>query len=479
MSILTFKFGGTSMGSAEIIKGASQIIIDSAGQGHQVLTVVSAMTGVTNQLLDSAHAAARGDAAIYLQATAALRDRHHEAARALVQNGQAQEALLAEIHRLIDGFQDLCRSVAILGELTPRGLDAIVSIGERLSARLMAAHLQDCGYAAVPIDATRLIVTGNTFQSAVPQMDKTTARVRQQILPLLKSGVLPIVTGFIGATEEGVTTTLGRGGSDYSAGILAACVDADELWVWTDVDGVMTTDPRLVSSASVIPVLSYREVGELAFFGAKVLHPKTILPVMDRGMPILVRNTFNPTHPGTRIQPEAEITDYVIKAITIVQDVHLITVAGRGMVGVPGIAGRTFSAVARENVNLLVISQSSSEQSMCFIVPDRDSGRAVEAIKAELAREIERQDVDNVWAQENIEIITIVGAGLRETPGIAARVFGVLAEEQINVIVITQGSSDTSLSIAVDSADAKRAVQALHRLVVGNGNGQGVRAPAR
>ncbi|MBN2470522.1 MAG: aspartate kinase [Anaerolineae bacterium] len=471
MSVLTFKFGGTSMGSAEIIKGASQIIIDSASQGHQVLTVVSAMTGVTNQLLDSAYAAARGDTAVYLQATAALRDRHHEAARALVHNAQAQEALLAEIHRLIDGFQDLCRSVAILGELTNRGLDAIVSIGERLSARLMAAHLQDRGYAAVPMDATRLIVTGNTFQNAVPQMDKTAARVRQQILPLLKSGVLPIVTGFIGATEEGVTTTLGRGGSDYSAGILAACVEADELWVWTDVDGVMTTDPRLVPAASVIPVLSYREVGELAFFGAKVLHPKTILPVMDRGMPILVRNTFNPTHPGTRIQPEAEITDYVIKAITIIQDVHLITVAGRGMVGVPGIAGRTFSAVARENVNLLVISQSSSEQSMCFIVPDRDSARAVEAIKSELAREIERQDVDDVWAQENIEIITIVGAGLRETPGIAARVFGVLAEEQINVIVITQGSSDTSLSIAVDSADAKRAVQALHRLVVGNGNG--------
>ena len=471
MSVLTFKFGGTSMGSAEIIKGASQIVIDSAAEGHQVLTVVSAMTGVTNQLLQSAHAAANGDSATYLKATATLRDRHHETARALVQNPQAQEALLAELHRLIDGFQDLCRSVAILGELTNRGLDAIVSIGERLSARLMAAHLQDRGYAALPIDATKLVVTGNTFQNAVPYMDKTAERVRQQVLPLLKSGVLPIVTGFIGATEDGVTTTLGRGGSDYSAGILAASVEADELWIWTDVDGVMTTDPRLVPEASVIPVLSYREVGELAFFGAKVLHPKTILPVMDQAMPILVRNTFNPTHPGTRIQPEPEITSHIAKAITIIPDVHLITVAGRGMVGVPGIAGRTFSAVARENVNLLVISQSSSEQSMCFIVQDKDSARAVNAIKSELARELERQDVDDVWAQENIEVITIVGAGMRETPGVAARVFGVLAEEQINVIVITQGSSDTSLSIAVDSADAKRAVQALHRLVAGNGNG--------
>ncbi len=473
MSLLVFKFGGTSMGNAAIIRGAAQIVIESAEAGHQVLTVVSAMNGVTNQLLTSAHAAAAGDKPVYLQATAELRDRHHEAARQLVSPGPAQEALLAELHRLIDEFQDLCRSVAILGELTNRGLDAIVSIGERLSARLLAAHIQDRGYASLPIDASKLIVTGSTYQNAVPLMDQTRERTRKQLLPLLKAGVLPVVTGFIGATEEGVTTTLGRGGSDYSAGILAGCLDADELWIWTDVDGVMTTDPRLVPTASVIPVLSYREVGELAFFGAKVLHPKTILPIMDHSMPIRVRNTFNPAHPGTLIRPEPEISGTVAKAITIIPDVHLITVAGRGMIGVPGIAGRTFSAVARENVNLLVISQSSSEQSMCFIVPDKDSARAVKAIKEELAREIERQDVDRVWAQEDIEIITIVGAGMRETPGVAARVFGVLAEERINVIVITQGSSDASLAITVKSGDAKRAVQALHRLVAGNGNGNG------
>jgi aspartokinase/homoserine dehydrogenase 1 len=470
MSILTFKFGGTSMGSARIIKGVAEIILSSHAEGHQILTVVSAMTGVTNTLLDAAHSAAEGDANIYIKATAALRDRHHETARDLVKNPEAQEALLAEIHRLIDEFQDLCRSVSILGELTNRGLDAIVSIGERLSARLLAAHLQERGAAAVPIDATSLIVTGNTFQNAVPYMDKTRARVQRQVLPLLKGDILPVVTGFIGATENGITTTLGRGGSDYSAGILASCVDSDELWIWTDVDGVMTTDPRLVPDARVIPVLSYREVGELAFFGAKVLHPKTILPVMDRGTPLLVRNTFNPEHPGTRIQPEARITNDIAKAITIIPDVHLITVAGRGMVGVPGIAGRTFSAVAREDVNLLVISQSSSEQSFCFIVRDKDSARAVDAIKVELAKELQRQDVDRVWAQENIEVITIVGAGMRETPGVAARIFGVLADEQINVIVITQGSSDTSISIAVDSKDAKRAVQALHKLVAVNGS---------
>ncbi len=468
MAVLTFKFGGTSMGDAAIIRDAAQIVLDAAAEGHQILTVVSAMTGVTNTLLGAAHAAAAGGTDVYLKATAELRDRHHETARQLVSNGAAQEALLAELHRLIDDFQDLCRSVAVLGELTNRGLDAIISIGERLSVRLMAAHLQDRGAASLPFDATTLLVTDDTFQNAAPLMDQTRARVQTHVLPKLKAGILPVVTGFIGATERGITTTLGRGGSDYSAAIFAACIDADELWIWTDVDGVMTTDPRLVPDARVIPVLSYKEVGELAFFGAKVLHPRTILPVMDRGMPIRVRNTFNPSHPGTRIQPEPRLTKGVAKAITIIGDVHLITVAGRGMMGVPGIAGRTFNAVARENVNLLVISQASSEQSFCFIVRDTDSARAVRAIQRELALELERRDVDRVWAQENVVIITVVGAGMSTTPGVAARIFGGLAEAGVNVLLIAQGGSESSITLVVDARDDERAVRALHALVVNN-----------
>ncbi len=470
MSVLTFKFGGTSMGDADIIKGVAQIILDAQAEGHQVLTVVSAMTGVTNTLLNAARAAAEGKTEIYIKATADLRDRHHETARELVQDAAAQEALLAELHRLIDDFQDLCRSIAVLGEVTNRGLDAVSSIGERLSARLLAAHLQERGAAALPVDATTLIVTDDTFQNAAPLMELTRARVQEQIVPRLKAGILPVVTGFIGATENGITTTLGRGGSDYSAAILADCVDADELWIWTDVDGVMTTDPRLVPDARVIPTLSYREVGELAFFGAKVLHPRTILPVMERGMPIRVRNTFNPTHPGTLIQPEPRLTEGTAKAITIIRDVHLITVAGRGMMGVPGIAGRTFTAVARESVNLLVISQSSSEQSFCFIVPDSDSARAVAAIREELALELERRDVDRVWVQEDVVIITVVGAGMRSTPGVAARIFGVLADAGVNVTVIAQGSSESSISLVIDSSDDEAAVRALHTLVANNGD---------
>jgi len=469
MAILTFKFGGTSVGSVEAIQRVAQIILDAVAQGHHVLTVVSAMSGVTNTLLNAARAAAAGDTDAYVEATTKLRDHHHETARALVAHSEAREALLAELHRLIDEFQNLCRSIDVLGEVTPRGMDAVASIGERLSARIVAAHLQQRGAAALALDANGLIVTDATFMNAVPLMDKTRARVQEKLVPRLKSGILPIVTGFIGGTEHGVTTTLGRGGSDYSAAILADCVDADELWIWTDVDGVMTTDPRLVPDARVIPVLSYREVGELAFFGAKVLHPKTVLPVIERGMPILVRNTFNPAHPGTRIQPESQRAAGVIKAITIIPDVHLITVAGRGMMGVPGIAGRTFSAVARGNVNVLVISQSSSEQSFCFIVRSQDSATAVAAIRAELAQELERQDIDRVWVQENVEIVTVVGAGMRETPGVAARIFGALAEHNINVLVISQGSSEASISLVVASQDAKETVRALHALTTNGG----------
>ncbi|MBN1963030.1 MAG: aspartate kinase [Anaerolineae bacterium] len=471
MAVLAFKFGGTSMGSAAIIAEVGRIVTEYAEQSNQVLTVVSAMSGVTNLLLGAAHSAAAGDTNAYIKATNELRDRHHETARALVTQLDAQSALLIELHRLIDSFQELCRSIAVLGELTPRGLDAVTSIGERLSARLLAAHLQERGAMALPVDATTLVVTDDRFQNAVPLMDKTRANVQKHLVPRMKAGILPVVTGFIGATEQGITTTLGRGGSDYSAAIFAACADADELWIWTDVDGVMTTDPRLAPDARVIPVLSYREIGELAFFGAKVLHPKTILPVMDRGMPILVRNTFNPTHPGTRIQPEPQRTPGTAKAITIIRDVHLVTVAGRGMIGVPGIAGRAFSACARVGVSLLVISQSSSEQSFCFLVRDTDSNRAVAAIEEELARELARKDVDSVTIEPDVVIITVVGAGMRETPGVAARVFGVLAEAGVNVIVIAQGSSEANISLVIAEKDDEAAVQALHTLVARNNGG--------
>jgi aspartate kinase len=297
-------------------------------------------------------------------------------------------------------------------------------------------------------------------------MDDTTRRVQEYLVPFLESGSLPVVTGYIGATRDGIITTLGRGASDFSGAILGAAVNTDELWIFTDVDGIMTTDPRVVPTARVIPVLSYGEVGELAYFGAKVLHTKTVQPMIDRGAPIRVRNTFNPTHQGTLIQPQSEITEGAIKAVTLIKDVSLISVEGRGMVGVPGIAGRTFMAIARVGVSMLLISQSSSEQSFCFIVPESSTNRALDAIRKELRVELERRDVDRVWAREDIEIITTVGAGMRGMPGVAARVCGALAERGINILVIAQGSSEYSISLVVHSDEAQEAVKALHNLII-------------
>jgi aspartate kinase len=304
---------------------------------------------------------------------------------------------------------------------------------------------------------------------AAPLLDLTRDRVAARLIPLLDKGLVPVVTGFIGATEDGVTTTLGRGGSDYSAAILGAALDADEVWIWTDVDGVMSADPRIVPDARVIPVLSYSEVGELAYFGAKVLHPKTIGPVVERGTPLWVKNTFNPTCPGTRIDREPQSTPGTVKAITAIEGLSMVTVEGRGMMGVPGIAARTFAAVASQGASVLMISQASSEQSISFVIPTHAVSPVVAAVEEEMALELSRRDIDRVWAQDDVVIVTAVGAGIRGTPGVAARVFGALAKRDINVVAIAQGSSECSISMVVAAAQAQEAVQQLHEEVIANG----------
>jgi aspartokinase/homoserine dehydrogenase 1 len=293
------------------------------------------------------------------------------------------------------------------------------------------------------------------------------------LVPLMAEGCVPVVTGFIGATETGITTTLGRGGSDYSAAILGAALDADEVWTWTDVDGVMTTDPRIAPDARVIPVLSYSEVGELAYFGARILHPKTISPVVERGIPLWVKNTFNPESPGTQIVREPESTAGTVKAVTAIHGLSMVTVEGRGMMGVPGIAARTFAAVASKGASVLMISQASSEQSICFIIPTDDVPPVIDALESALALELARRDIDRVWALNDIVIVTAVGAGMRGTPGVAARLFGALASKSINAIAIAQGSSECSISIAVSADQATEAVRQIHREVVNGSDGKG------
>jgi bifunctional aspartokinase / homoserine dehydrogenase 1 len=293
-------------------------------------------------------------------------------------------------------------------------------------------------------------------------MDATRNKARARLMPLLQKGVLPVTTGFIGATRAGVIATLGRGGSDYTATILGNAIDADEVWIWTDVDGVMTADPRLVPDAQTLAEISYGEAAELSYFGAKVIHPKTISPAAERDTPIRILNTFNPTHPGTRIVRAPRANGRTVKAITLIRNLGQITVEGRGMQGMPGVAARVFSTVAREAINVLMISQSSSEQNICFIVESGQAQRAIESLEKEFELDRLRGNIDRISAQEKIVILAVVGEGMKGTPGIAAKVFGALAERAINVISIAQGSSEYNLSLVVDERDADEAMRAIH-----------------
>jgi bifunctional aspartokinase / homoserine dehydrogenase 1 len=455
------KFGGTSVNDAKAIAQVAAIAADQLKTDPNVVVVTSAMRGVTDLLINSAKAAASGDRQRYRDARAILVTRHRDAAEALIPDLDD----LARIQELTDErvreFERLCMAVAILGELTDRGLAVISGLGERLLAPILAAAIRARGLKAEFVDAGELIVTDDNHASAAPDMDATRVATRARLLLLLEAGVMPVVTGFVAATPSGVPTVLGRGGSDYSAAILGAALDADEIQIWTDVDGVLTADPRIVKEARTLPELTYSEAAELAYFGAKVLHPKTMLPAIDLGIPISVRNTFNPSFPGTRIVAQAK-NGGSVKALTVIRGLALITVAGRGMMGVPGIAARTFAAVAAQNASVLMISQASSEQSICFVLPETDAAPVSAALEAAFAGEIHRRLIDRVTLEPEVVIVAVVGEGMRGTPGIAAKLFGALGERQINVIAVAQGSSEANISLVLAAADADAAVRYMH-----------------
>jgi aspartokinase/homoserine dehydrogenase 1 len=466
---LVMKFGGTSVGSAQAMRETAVLIQHTKKQWGQTVAIVSAMGSkpvkVTDLLLNGAHSAANGDGETYQRLAEQLRQIHFEAIDGLLAPDGERQQVLVENGRFIDRFAAFCQAVYVLGELTPRALDTVGGMGEQMSARIMAAYLRQTGTPAEAIDATELIVTDSNFQNATPQFEATKQKTEARLRPLLAKGVVPIVTGFIAANAEGITTTLGRGGSDYTGAILGEALAADEVWIWTDVDGVMTADPRLVPGARSIPQLSYREVSELAFYGAKVLHPKTMRPCVENGIPLRIKNTFNPEHPGTVIVPDVPNGNGGIKAVTAINNLSLVTVEGKGMMGIPGIAARTFGAVARDNQSVLLISQASSEQSICFATPDDATKRIIRSLEDEFKVELARQDIDRIWAQEPVSIVTIVGAGMRGTPGIAGRIFTALGEKSVNAIAIAQGSSECSISVVVEDGDTATAVAHIHALI--------------
>lgn len=462
MSLQVMKFGGTSVGDANCIGRAAQIIAAGAREGA-CLAVVSAMSGVTNRLIAAAHRAELGEKAAGEEILNALHKQHEEALTKLVRDSNERSKIGNRIEEVLDHGRRLFDGTALLHELTPRALDAISSLGERLSAPLVAGAVSELGLRSEPVEATEVIVTDGFHGGAEPLMDRTRAACEKTLRPMLNSAVVPVVTGFIGATSEGLLTTLGRGGSDYSATILGAALSADEVIIWTDVNGVLTADPRLVPDARTIPEISYREAAELAYFGAKVLHPKTLNPVMQAAIPVWIRNSFTPELKGTKITPKGQSIGGGVKALTAIQDVALISVGGPGIVGLPDVVGRTFSTTAEVRANVLLISQSSSQNDICFIVSGADAKRTVDALRKEFAQDVAHEKVEHITVDSNIAIVAVVGENMRGTPGIAGKTFNALGRDNVNLIAIAQGSSESNISFVVEERAMKAALNTTHR----------------
>ncbi len=461
--MLVMKFGGTSVGSASRIAEIVKIIKHEQETTKEIVVVVSAMSGVTNGLLAAATAATEGKQAEYESICQDLLRKHRIAILELIKDAVRCEELLKETEKLIEqNCSRLCYGIQILGEASPRALDAVASLGERLSARLVAAALTEAGVLAEWVEATDLIVTDDNYGDAAPQMPETEARTKEKLLPILNLGHIAVVTGFIGATRKGVITTLGRGGSDYTAGIIGACLKASEVWIWTDVDGVMTADPSIVPDAHTLAEMTYSEAAELSYYGAKVLYPKTILPVIKDAIPLLIKNSFFPDRVGTRIASTTSVKDSDVKAITSIKNISLITISGRGMMGVPGIAAKTFTAVASQNVNILMISQSSSENNICFVINTSEVERTCNVLRRALEIEFHHKHIEDIQVQDKVAIIAVVGERMKGTPGIAARIFGAVGTSQANIIAIAQGSSEINISFVVPESDIARVVKSIH-----------------
>jgi aspartokinase/homoserine dehydrogenase 1 len=456
------KFGGTSVGNAECIARAAKIIARGAREGRCV-AVVSAMSGVTNRLIEAAKTAQTGNVNGAIAIMQALRAQHEAALDNLAKSEAEHEQVRRRMDVVLAEGGRYCEGSALLRELSPRTLDAISSLGERLSAPLVAAAVRELGLPSEAIEATELIVTDEFHGGAEPQMEHTRAKAQARLLPLLERGIVPIVTGFLGATAKGELTTLGRGGSDYSATILGAALEVQEVIIWTDVDGVLTADPRLVAEAQTIPEISYREAAELAYFGAKVLHPKTLRPVAQAAIAVWIRNSFAPDKSGTKITPQGQTISRGVKALTAIQDVTLISVGGPGIVGLPDVVGRTFSTTAEVRANVLLISQSSSQNDICFGVSSADAQRTVDALRREFAQDLDHHKVEHIRVDPHIAIVAVVGQNMCGTPGIAGRTFNAMGKEGVNIIAIAQGSSETNISFVIEEKSVVPALRSLHR----------------
>jgi bifunctional aspartokinase / homoserine dehydrogenase 1 len=458
--LLVMKFGGTSVGSAERMRASARLAAEEMKR-RPVAIVVSAMSKITDLLLDTMRHAEAGDDAGVEKDLTALRQRHEQACRELLPEARQPE-VRTRIAELIGEFERLVRGMALLNERPPRSVDEAVAVGERLSALLIAEHLNAAGTPAEAVNAWEVVVTDAVFGNASPLMEPTRDKAQGKLGPMLAAGRMPVVTGFNGATADGRPTTLGRGGSDFSASILAAALDAAELWIWTDVDGIMSADPRLVPDAMVLSEITYAEAAELAYNGAKVLHPRTLAPLVEKKIPVWSKNSFAPEKPGTKIVPTVAAPAGA-RAVASMGNVALVSLEpGSPELNGVQVMARALDAVARANVEVLLLSSSSYRQNFCFLVRQDELERSVDAIESALALELAHEYLKPIAVDRNVGLLAAVGEGMQGQAGLAGRIFTAISRSHVNIIAIAQGSSELTIAVVVRRDGLENAVKAVH-----------------
>ena len=452
------KFGGTSVADAEGIRRVAGRIRDARVEAE--IVVVSSATATTT---DDLHALARGACSGDERSVRAAVERIVERHRAIqTQLGSPSVGTTTQTEALLSEITALASALRVTREVSAQVRDRLVAIGEKIAVGLVAQALVDAGVPAEPQFADDFIHTDANFGEARVLIGVTDRRIRAVLEPVLARGGVPVVTGYCGRAPSGATTTLGRGGSDLTATLLAAALDADEVTLWTDVDGVFTADPRRVPGARIIRHLNYREAAELSFYGAQVLHPRTMIPAQSKGIPVRSRNSWNPADPGTVVDTRFTPGSHPVKAVSAIDGHALLSIEGKGMAGVPGVSARAFSALAARSISATMISQASSESSICIALPRERAEEAAAALRDAFRRELSRGQIEEIAVQRDVALAAVVGLGMAHSPGVAARAMTACARQDVNILAIAQGSSELNITLAIDEADVDRAVRALH-----------------
>ena len=455
------KFGGTSIATGKNIRHVAELIANNSSKDLAVVIVVSALEGVTDQLIQAAGEAKKGKREYIKKFKQEILEKHLVTAKKTIKKNQIRKEAEQTLKARIDELEQVLTGILYVGELTPKSRDTVISYGEKLSAPIISGALKELELKSKHLTGGEAgIVTDSNFGEAGLLINVTNYQVKKNLDPLLKNETTPVLTGFIAQTQNGETTTLGRGGSDYTATIVGAALAAEEVWIWTDVDGLMTADPKIVTSAKTINELSFQEATELTIFGAKAMHPRALEPARKEGIPVRIRNVFNPENPGTLIKKEQKIkTKDGVKAVTLVRNVSVITVSGAGMVGAPGTAAKVFEVLGKENINILMISQSVSEANISLVIQRSLLERAVNTLEIAL---LGRDFIREIVSEEDVCVVAVLGAGMKGMPGVASRIFSAVAKEGINVRMIAQGSSELNVSFVVKEKDGEETVRAIH-----------------